>query len=85
MPFGADVIDHKGNHVGSVGQGGQIYARVAEQRDTLLIKWGEDRLMQCRVRYILMPTKKNATASEIQRFNSICEGNQVPKAFSIMG
>lgn len=85
VPFGADVIDHKGNHVGSVGQGGQIYARVAEQRDTLLIKWGEDRLMQCRVRYILMPTKKNATASEIQRFNSICEGNQVPKAFSIMG
>jgi outer membrane usher protein len=84
VPFGADVIDHKGNHVGSVGQGGQVYARVAEQQGTLLIKWGEDKAMQCSVRYILMPIKKNATSAEIQRFTTVCEGNKLPAAFSIM-
>jgi outer membrane usher protein len=86
VPFGADVIDQKGNHVGSVGQGGQIYARVVEQKSSLLIKWGEDKQMQCRVRYILIPTKKNSISAEIQRFTSVCEGegNQIPQAFSIM-
>jgi outer membrane usher protein len=86
VPFGADVIDKKGNHVGSVGQGGQIYARVVEQKSSLLIKWGEDKQMQCRVRYILLPTKKNAISSEIQRFTSVCEGegSELPRAFSIM-
>lgn len=74
VPFGAGVIDHKGNHVGAVGQGGQVYARVVEQRSGLLIKWGEDKLMQCRVRYILMPTDKKSTSSAIQRFTSVCEG-----------
>lgn len=84
VPFGADVIDHKGNHVGTVGQGGQIYARVATPRNTLLIKWGEDKNMQCSVRYILMPMKKNTTSEQIQRFTSVCKGSQVPGAFSIM-
>ncbi|WMT16062.1 FimD/PapC C-terminal domain-containing protein [Serratia fonticola] len=29
VPFGADIFDNKGNSVGSVGQSGQLYARVA--------------------------------------------------------
>ncbi|HGM5491314.1 TPA: fimbria/pilus outer membrane usher protein [Serratia fonticola] len=72
VPFGANVIDSRGNNVGSVGQGGQIYARVTDERGTLRVKWGEAPDMQCRVEYVLMPQQKGRQQNEIQRFNTLC-------------
>ncbi|WP_141234406.1 fimbria/pilus outer membrane usher protein, partial [Serratia fonticola] len=66
VPFGADIFDSKGNSVGSVGQGGQLYARVAEDRGQLRVKWGEGREMQCAVSYVLMPVAKGQKQSQIQ-------------------
>lgn len=74
VPFGADVLDGKGNNVGSVGQGGQIYARVADERGNLQVKWGDGPQMQCQVGYILPPTQKGKKQTEIQRFTSACSG-----------
>jgi outer membrane usher protein len=73
VPFGADILDLKGNHVGSVGQGGQLYARVAEDKGQLQVKWGEGSAMQCTVNYILMPVAKKQQQTYIQQFNSVCE------------
>lgn len=82
VPFGADVLDAMDNSVGSVGQGGQIYARVADERGNLRVKWGDGPQMQCRVSYILLPLPKERKQNEIQRFNSVCYSNdtQVPKS-----
>lgn len=40
LPFGAAVVDDAGNPVGSVGQGGQLYARVKEGTQRLQVSWG---------------------------------------------
>lgn len=72
VPFGADVFDSKGNSVGSVGQGGQVYARVVEEKGQLHVKWGEGSEMQCTVSYLMMPQAKNQQKSQVQQFNSRC-------------
>ncbi|MGF6192876.1 fimbria/pilus outer membrane usher protein [Serratia sp. 2723] len=72
VPFGADIFDGKGNSVGSVGQGGQLYARVAQDKGQLRVKWGEGSEMQCTVSYVLMPVAKNQKQEQIQQFNSPC-------------
>jgi outer membrane usher protein len=73
VPFGADIFDSKGNSVGSVGQGGQMYARVAEDKGELIVKWGAGNDMQCTVGYMLMPQAKNSPVSAIQVFDSVCQ------------
>ena len=72
VPFGADVFDGKGNSVGTVGQGGQLYARVAQDKGQLSVKWGEGSQMQCMVNYVLMPVAKGRKQESIQQFNSPC-------------
>lgn len=39
-PFGAQVLDAQGQEVGTVGQGGQLYARVSQLRGQLHVRWG---------------------------------------------
>nr|WP_237735457.1 fimbria/pilus outer membrane usher protein [Serratia fonticola] len=73
VPFGADVLDEKGNNIGSVGQGGQIYARVAQERGQLQVKWGNSADMQCNIHYILLPQDKNLKRMVIQQFSSVCQ------------
>lgn len=77
VPFGAQVLDEAGNSVGAVGQGGQIYARVAAQRGQLRVKWGNDGQMQCTVGYLLMPQPKDQRA-QLQRFDGQCKAPEVP-------
>lgn len=79
VPFGADVLDSKGNRVGSVGQAGQVYARVAEQKGELRVKWADSAGAQCSVRYHLMPQAKNQKTSSIQQFTSSCSAVQTPQ------
>ncbi|MBP0998932.1 fimbrial biogenesis outer membrane usher protein [Serratia fonticola] len=78
VPFGADIFDSTGNNVGSVGQGGQLYARVAEDKGQLRVKWGEGGEMQCTVSYILLPMVKGQQQSQIQRFTSPCTAGSLP-------
>lgn len=73
IPFGADVLDSKGNSIGSVGQMGQIYARVEQQSDTLTVKWGNSAAQRCQVKYLLTPLPENGSGkNNIIRINSVC-------------
>lgn len=58
-PMGADVTDSDGEAVGIMGQGGQIYARIAAQSGVLFVKWGKNAAQQCQVWYQL-PTTRDA-------------------------
>ncbi|UOY68662.1 fimbrial biogenesis outer membrane usher protein (plasmid) [Enterobacter kobei] len=71
VPFGADVLDSKGNTVGSVGQGGQIYARVTGESDKLLVTWAEGSMARCSLNYRLIPVAKSQQS--MQQFNSVCQ------------
>lgn len=73
VPFGADIFDRKGNRVGTVGQGGQLYARVSEDKGQLRVTWGTGSDMTCIVNYLLMPTAKGKEQRQIQQFNSVCQ------------
>ncbi|AUO64335.1 pilus assembly protein PapC [Citrobacter freundii complex sp. CFNIH2] len=74
LPFGADVFDEHDHSVGIVAQGGVIYARVADQKGTLRVKWGDDISASCSVSYMLALTESEDQPSEhtIQRFNKTC-------------
>lgn len=73
VPFGADIFDSQGNSVGTVGQGGQLYARVSQDKGQLRVKWGEGPDMSCTVGYLLMPMAKGKEQRQIQQFNSVCK------------
>ena len=63
LPFGADVLDTAGQSVGTVGQGGQLFVRGAEEGGTLLVRWGDDeRTQQCKVSYQLPARVKGQNA-----------------------
>ncbi|NBC97807.1 fimbria/pilus outer membrane usher protein [Atlantibacter hermannii] len=73
LPFGADVFNSEGRSVGTVGQGGQIYARVDKAKDTLHVKWGESRDQNCNISYIIPAVDDETASKNVIRFNSQCK------------
>jgi len=79
VPFGADVFDEKNTYVGAVTQGGLIYARVAEDKGTLVVKWGEEMHNRCQVSYVLAPEPKDKEMQGLpQQFETPCQVYQSP-------
>lgn len=72
VPFGARVQDSAGNAVGSVGQAGQLYARVEKARDRLTVTWGEGAGQSCAVDYTLPAGKAGRPSNDIVRFSAQC-------------
>ncbi|MDR7096376.1 fimbria/pilus outer membrane usher protein [Hydrogenophaga laconesensis] len=54
-PFGATVINEKGEQVGAVGQAGKAEARITENAGQLTVKWGEGAGQQCSMPYTSQP------------------------------
>ena len=82
LPFGADVLDESNASVGIVNQAGSIYARVREDKGSLLVKWGSDKGSSCKVNYMLAPGKNDGRTSHIQQFTSPCLPVQGPVSSS---
>lgn len=51
LPFGADVYDSNGEHVGMIAQGSLAYIRTHNLYDTITVKWGADSSEQCQIEY----------------------------------
>ncbi|MEQ4916465.1 fimbria/pilus outer membrane usher protein [Morganella morganii] len=68
VPFGADVLNESGQHVGNAGQNGQVFARVENNTGTLTVKWGKTKNQQCRFIYSIVANQTN----EFNQINSIC-------------
>ena len=51
LPFGADIYNSKGEHVGMIAQGSLAYIRTKNMSDTVIVKWGEEQSEQCQINY----------------------------------
>lgn len=72
LPFGAAVVDEKGQYVGTVGQGNMIYARLPGDSARLMIsRKGGD----CRFN-VTLPTHKANAGYAFERLTARCEGIQ---------
>ncbi len=78
LPFGAPVFDGRGNNVGIVSQGGQVYARLSEPNDTLTVKWGHADAWRCTIRVALPPLEQRAAPIGIERIEAPCELDNPP-------
>ncbi|MCL9672155.1 fimbria/pilus outer membrane usher protein [Citrobacter sp. MNAZ 1397] len=79
VPFGAEVFNDKNANVGTVTQGGLIYARVEEEKGTLVVKWGEEMHNRCQVSYVLAPEPKDKEMQGLpQQFTMPCQTYQAP-------
>lgn len=56
IPLGADVLNEKGESVGSVGQAGQAYVRGVEESGKLRVVWGNEPGSSCTVNYRITPS-----------------------------
>ncbi|WP_158544994.1 fimbria/pilus outer membrane usher protein [Dyella monticola] len=59
IPFGAEVLDDKGNSVGVAGQASRLVIRGVEHSSTLTVRWGAEENQSCSLN-VVVPT---ATAS----------------------
>jgi outer membrane usher protein len=71
-PFGADVLDEKGNSVGTVSQGSRamFYARAVNGE--LAVKWGESAQQTCKARYAL-PAVEKGTPAATTFVDAVCQ------------
>lgn len=53
LPFGADVVDAKGNSVGVVGQGSRVLVNDLQQSGTVNVQWGASQAEQCALDVVL--------------------------------
>lgn len=73
VPFGADVLDANGQSVGTVGQGGQVFVRGAEQGGELTVRWGDRPDQQCRLRYHLPARDKGQVDADMESMDAVCQ------------
>ncbi len=74
LPFGADIFDDDGTHIGEVSQGSIIYVKVSKAKGILTVKWGDDATHQCQVPYTLKVTDPSINSKNaIQRFARDCQ------------
>lgn len=72
VAFGADVIDGRGNSVGTVAQGGRAYVRLAQDSADLTISWGEKPEQQCKAAIAMPKRASNAKAETMERLAAVC-------------
>lgn len=63
LPFGTEVSDEKGNPVGVVGQGGQLFARVRPDAQSLVVHWGDKTKQSCSISLNSVRSQKQATST----------------------
>ncbi|MDQ8051193.1 fimbria/pilus outer membrane usher protein [Luteibacter sp.] len=72
IPFGADVLDGQGKSVGTVAQGGQLFARGAEEGGELTARWGDGESQQCRLRYSVPVRAKGEKSTDLTTLDAVC-------------
>ncbi len=58
VPFGADVLNEKGDHVGVAGQASRLFVRGVETSSMLTVRWGINEAESCQLHVELAPKTK---------------------------
>lgn len=66
LPFGAEVLDEKGNSIGVVGQASRLYVRGVSEKGTLQVRWGNGPDQQCHLNYRLPPREDDNSLQSIE-------------------
>lgn len=65
IPFGASVLDEKGNDIGMVGQNGLAMVALKEGKNELTLQWKKNKqLAQCRASYLNQKLEDKESADE---------------------
>jgi outer membrane usher protein len=72
MPFGATVFDASGNSVGTVTQGGRIYARISQAREQLTLKWGPEDANECVIDVVLPERAADTKTMAFEHLSAPC-------------
>ncbi|MET3054270.1 fimbria/pilus outer membrane usher protein [Pseudomonas alkylphenolica] len=62
LPFGAQVLDERGEELGMVGQGSRLHVRGINEQGRLQVRWGEGLEQHCTLFYQLPDSKQKARA-----------------------
>jgi outer membrane usher protein len=60
VPFGANVLDEKGDNIGVAGQASRLYIRDLQSSGTVTVQWGESAADSCQIDLQLEPRAKDA-------------------------
>ncbi|KVL47678.1 fimbrial protein [Burkholderia cepacia] len=78
VPFGAIVTDADGKDVGTVGQGGKLFARGLADQGSLQVRWEAGRgKSMCELSYSLPVRKRTATYQPLQSLDLPCVASGV--------
>jgi outer membrane usher protein len=72
LPFGAQVRDDNGDNVGTVGQGGRIFARMPEGNRRLTVRWGDQDSRQCSIDLSALPARVARSGADLEHFDGPC-------------
>lgn len=79
VPFGAVVTDASGKDVGTVGQGGKLFARGLDDKGGLKVEWEANRSKSvCGLSYSLPVRKRTATYQPLQSLDLPCIPDSAP-------
>lgn len=70
VPIGADVLDEKGNYIGTVGQGGQFYFRSENDKGRLTLEWGDKYSEKCHIDFDISNDKNH---KNIYKSSKVCQ------------
>lgn len=72
IPFGAEVLSVDGQGMGTMGQGGQLFVRGAEDGGVLMVRWGNANDEKCLIQYVLPARAKHDDAPAIATTDAVC-------------
>ncbi|WP_408495702.1 fimbria/pilus outer membrane usher protein [Paraburkholderia xenovorans] len=78
LPFGSSVFDEKGKAVGTVTQGGQIYARLNSKHERLTLKYGPADASQCTIDVTLDDPTPRTGPIRYMRLQARCVPGESP-------
>jgi outer membrane usher protein len=75
VPFGANVLNEKGDSIGVAGQASRLYVRDMQSSGVITVQWGEGEADSCQINVQLKPQAKGVR-TDMEKVQASC----VPKA-----
>ena len=71
VPFGANVLDAKGDNIGVAGQASRLYVRDMQSSGVITVQWGEGEADSCQINVQLKPQAKGVR-TDMEKVQAPC-------------